>query len=102
MIEEEQATMQNDEPFVFWGDNLALDLVNTEVVIRGKRQDLLAQPQDAAQWWRAAQKEHRDLDTVRAENEDHIHDDRALLSALKSLRTALRAIFSALVEERSP
>ena len=102
MSEEEQATMQNDGPFVFRGENLALDLVNTEVVIRGKRQDLLAQPQDAAQWWLAAQKHHRDLNAVRAENEEQIDYDRALLSKLFSLRTALRAIFSALVEERNP
>lgn len=102
MIEEQQATMQNDGPFVFRGENLALDLVNTEVIIRGKQHDLLAQPQDAEQWWRAAQKHHRDLDAVRAENEDQMNYDQTLLSALKSLRTALRAIFSALVEERNP
>jgi predicted RNA-binding Zn ribbon-like protein len=100
MIEEEQ--MQNDGPFIFWGENLALDLVNTEVVVRGKRQDLLAHPQDARQWWRAAQKHQRDHDVVRAENEGQIGNDETLLSALKSLRAALRAIFSALVEERSP
>lgn len=102
MIEEEQASIQNDGPFVFWGENLSLDLVNTEVIVRGKRQDLLAQPQDAAQWWRVAQKHHRALDAVCAENEGQTRYDQTLLSALKSLRAALREIFSALVEERNP
>jgi predicted RNA-binding Zn ribbon-like protein len=102
MIEEEQTTIQDDGPFVFRGENLALDLVNTEVVVRGKRQDLLAQPEDAVQWWRAVNQHNPNFDTVRAENEGQTAYDAALLDSLKSLRTALRAIFSALVEESNP
>ncbi|HLZ57298.1 MAG TPA: ABATE domain-containing protein [Ktedonosporobacter sp.] len=102
MIETEQSTTQDDEPFLFRGENLALDLVNTEVIKRGKQIDLLTTPQDVAHWWQAACRHHPEFDKVRTENENTTNYDMALFKDLKSLRTALRAIFSALVTQEVP
>src|SRR6187399_2934541 len=54
----------DEDTFVFVGEVLALDLVNTEVVVRGKPRDLLATPEDVGQWWRAAQRYYPDMDVM--------------------------------------
>jgi predicted RNA-binding Zn ribbon-like protein len=88
-----------EEPFPFFGGVLALDLVNTEVLLRGKPRDLLAAPEDIAQWWRAAQRQYPDMEEVEASG---ALVDTALLVALKGLRSALRGIFSALADSTTP
>ena len=40
--------------FPFLGEVLALDLVNTEILVRGKRFEFLTTPEDAARWCPAA------------------------------------------------
>jgi predicted RNA-binding Zn ribbon-like protein len=83
--------------FVFVGESLALDLVNTEVVVRGKRHDLLASPLDAVAWWDAARIEHPEA----ALPSDHPlleAEDDALLRALHDLRRAFRAVFGAVLD----
>jgi predicted RNA-binding Zn ribbon-like protein len=50
--------------FFFVGGALALDFVNTEVVIRGKPRDLLDAPGAWAAWWRAAGARYPEFDTV--------------------------------------
>jgi predicted RNA-binding Zn ribbon-like protein len=85
-----------EETFLFIGDVLALDLVNTEVVVRGKGCDLLATPEDVGQWWRAAQRVYPDMDVVQASSV--VAFDTAALAALKGLRAALRGIFGALAD----
>jgi predicted RNA-binding Zn ribbon-like protein len=89
-----------EETFLFIGDVLALDLVNTEVVVRGKGRDLLTTPEDVGQWWRAAQRSYPDMDVVQASGA--IRFDLAALLALKQLRAALRGIFGALADGTRP
>jgi len=88
-----------EEPFPFFGDVLALDLVNTEVILRGKPRDLLAAPEDVAQWWHAARRHYPDMEEVEASG---ALVDTAMLVALKGLRSALRGIFSALADSTTP
>ncbi|HEU5098823.1 MAG TPA: ABATE domain-containing protein [Roseiflexaceae bacterium] len=90
----------NEGAFLFIGEALALDLVNTEVVVRGKPRDLLATPQDVAQWWQAAQRYYPDMELVEASGVAGI--DMAMLDALKRLRTALRGMFGALADGATP
>jgi predicted RNA-binding Zn ribbon-like protein len=89
-----------EETFLFIGDVLALDLVNTEVVVRGIGRDLLATPEDAGQWWRAAQRAYPDMEV--GEGGGVVRFDLAALLALKELRTALRGIFGALADGTTP
>ena len=85
--------------YVFVGGALALDLVNTEVIFRGGRRDLLATPDDVVDWWRAAlarYPEHR----IAGAQVGKLEDRGELFGALKALRKALRGIFVALAEKR--
>jgi len=86
--------------FVFFGDVLALDLVNTEVILRGKPRDLLATPEDVGHWWHTAQRHYPDMDVVDASGVVGV--DSAALVALKGLRRALRGIFGALADGTTP
>lgn len=82
--------------FVFRGDALALDLVNTEMIVRRKPTDLLNEPSDLADWWQMAGAQHG-LETrfSAAINEvDFIQTKR--------LRAALRGLFTSTVENRLP
>jgi predicted RNA-binding Zn ribbon-like protein len=83
-------------PFVFVGEALALDLVNTEVVVRRKPLDLLAAPDAYAAWWREAGVRYPDvaghLPATRAEANPE------LLPAVMALRAALRALFEAVAD----
>src|SRR5260370_8549015 len=51
--------------YLFLSGVLALDLVNTEVVVRGKRYDLFATPEDVAEWWQHALTHHPDEGKVK-------------------------------------
>src|SRR5947209_8197216 len=94
-----QPVRQSDEPFMFVGEALALDLVNTEVVARGQRRDLLATPAALAAWWDAARRHYpHDLAVER----DVPTDDASFRHAVTALRTALRGLFSALAEGATP
>lgn len=102
MSNEKQEPGVDDEPFLFRGENLALDLVNTEIMRRGKRLDLLATPEDVASWRQLASRHHVGLNAARAENEQAPIYDAELFNEVITLRAALRAIFSALIEENMP
>src|SRR5262245_48668151 len=86
-----------DSRFQFVGGMLALDLVNTEVVVRGKPYDLLATPEDLADWW---------ADVLRIRGDVGYSGmpllDDALLEMVKRLRGALRRIFTAVIEGETP
>lgn len=84
-------------PHPFVGEALALDLVNTEVVVRGTRRDLLATPADLVAWWRAAAGRHPSAGFAGAPP----IDDPALLPAAKVLRGALRALLGAVADRRA-
>src|SRR5438105_1091614 len=85
--------------YLFLSGVLALDLVNTEVIVRGKRYDLLATPEDGALWWRQACTHYPDTEQVRANTETVIWSTH-LLERIKRLRAAIRTVCSNLVEEQ--
>jgi predicted RNA-binding Zn ribbon-like protein len=102
MNETEQKREKNVSLFTFCGENLALDLVNTEIIKRRKRLDLFITPLDVALWWQTACQHHGLHDDVYPETAGEVVYDSDLLQALTTLRTALRALFSALVENKTP
>src|SRR5215469_13232867 len=76
---------------------LALRLINTETIDRGKRQDALASPDDLARWWdRACERCPDECAVARAS--DPISWTSELLVAVKVLRRALRALATQVVE----
>jgi predicted RNA-binding Zn ribbon-like protein len=87
----------DDHPFFFVADLLALDLVNTEIMVRGKPRDLLATPADLARWWQAAQRHYPERPEVRGAQAVFLNDSDVLVE-LRNVRAALRTIFSALVD----
>jgi predicted RNA-binding Zn ribbon-like protein len=100
--ERESKHGQADESFYFVGEYLALDLVNTEAVLRGKQHDLLVTPEDVRRWWQEACRHQMYMEDVRAEGDGEPVFDAALFDALKTLRAVLRHIFSACVEGAPP
>src|SRR5689334_3536936 len=92
--ESHSADDQEEGPFTFAGEILALDLVNTVVVVRGKQRDLLQTPEDLAHWWEAAQRRHPAMDRVQGAAPVY---DVTLLTSLKTLRDALRPIFTGVI-----
>src|SRR5947208_6811756 len=85
--------------YMFLSGVLALDLVNTEVVVRGKRYDLFATPEDVAVWWQQARTHHPDAEHVRA-NTDTVIWSAQLLERIKRVRAAIRTLCTNLVEEQ--
>ncbi len=86
--------------FVFVGGSLALDLVNTEINVRGKPRDLLALPDDVVGWWQHAQGRYPEGDMVQF-NGSLPPADVEFLAATKALRATLRRIFSAVDAQQS-
>ncbi|MBW4437012.1 MAG: ABATE domain-containing protein [Pleurocapsa minor GSE-CHR-MK-17-07R] len=83
------------QEFVFVGEALAFDFVNTEIAERRKAIDLLRGPDDFSAWWGAAAERY--ALPVTAGQAARPSFERA-----KALRGALRRIFSAVVAEKSP
>src|SRR5690348_2747623 len=77
--------------YLFLGGVLALDLVNTEVIVRGKRYDLFASPEDVAVWWRQARTHYPDVEHVRVDSDTVIWNTQ-LLERIKRLRAAIRTL----------
>ena len=90
-----------DDGFLFVGHALALDLVNTEVVIRGRRGDLIANPSEVIRWWQAAQRHHVNLPLVAVVG-DLAPDPAATHTTLIALRAALRRMFSQIADSQQP
>jgi predicted RNA-binding Zn ribbon-like protein len=86
--------------YLFLSGVLALDLVNTEVVVRGKRHDLFATPEDVAVWWQQARTHHPNAEQVRANTETLIWSAQ-LLERIKRVRAAIRTLCTNLVERQS-
>jgi predicted RNA-binding Zn ribbon-like protein len=83
--------------YLFLSGVLALDLVNTEVVVRGKRYDLFATPEDVAVWWQQARTHHPNAET----NTDTVIWCAQLLEPIKRVRAAIRTLCTNLVERQS-
>jgi len=87
-----------DGEFLFCAESLALDLVNTQMVVRGKPRDLLQTPADLVAWWRVACRRYPDLVAPAAWSEADL-DSAVALAEAKHLRAALRRLFGALVDD---
>jgi predicted RNA-binding Zn ribbon-like protein len=85
--------MEDSREFVFVGDSLALDLINTEVIRRGVRCDLLESPAHVADWWEQARQRH----PASAHTAGLSGADARLLAETVALRSALRRICDQLV-----
>ena len=83
--------------YLFLSGVLALDLVNTEVVVRGKRYDLFATPEDVAVWWQQARTHHPNAEA----NTDTVIWSAQLLERIKRVRAAIRTVCTNLVERQS-
>jgi predicted RNA-binding Zn ribbon-like protein len=86
--------------YLFLSGVLALDLVNTEVIVRGKRYDLFATPEDVEVWWQQARTHYPDMEHVRADADTVIWNTQ-LLERIKQVRAAIRTLCTNLVEEQS-
>jgi predicted RNA-binding Zn ribbon-like protein len=82
--------------FVFLGGNLALDLVNTEIMVRGKKVDQLVTTQDATLWWEMAQQKYPQAIQKRG----HREYSEPPIAALHALRQELRLLFEALIAQQ--
>lgn len=91
----------DDSPFRFLAELLALDLVNTQMMVRGKPRDLLTTPEEAARWWERARRHYPELPAVRQPGPEPTIDG-ALLDRLRTLRGALRGLFGALADQTPP
>jgi len=87
---------QERKPFVFLSGNLALDLVNTEVMVRGKRRDLLVTPQDVIQWWEMTQQVYPHLIQ---QVDTHGQWSQERFEEVWHLRTTLRHLFEPLTTQ---
>ena len=85
--------------YLFLGGVLALDLVNTEVIVRGKRYDLFATPEDVAEWWQQALMHYPDWEKVKA-NMDAFVWNAQLLERIKQVRAAIRTLATNVVEQQ--
>jgi predicted RNA-binding Zn ribbon-like protein len=89
---------QDEEFFLFVGDALALDAINTERLIKGTRCDLLSSPDTLAHWWHLAQLHDPTLEPEQRDQEGLLVDP-GVLEAFKGLRMALRHLFAEVVAE---
>lgn len=93
--------MAKDQPdFVFIGENLALDLINTEKIIRKKQRDLLQSEDDVKIWWELIQSYYPDMESVHGAIE--LIFDSALLDTIKTLRENLRTLFGQFIIGEKP
>ena len=85
--------------YLFLSGVLALDLVNTEVVVRGKRRDLFATPEDVANWWPQALTHHPEGEKIKADMDAIVWSDQ-LLERITQLRAAIRTLCTNLLEQQ--
>ena len=86
-----------DYPFL--SGVLALDLVNTEVIVRGRKYDLLCSPEDVARWWQEALTHHPDREKVKEETQS-VEWSLPLLERTRQVRAAIRLLCTNLVEQQ--
>ena len=84
---------------LFLSGSLALDLANTEMVVRGKKRDVLSSPEALSHWWQEALVHHPERERVE-EEESAINWTSELLEAVKRVRQTLRTVCTHLVEEQ--
>jgi predicted RNA-binding Zn ribbon-like protein len=85
--------------YLFLSGVLALDLVNTEIIVRGKRYDLFSTPEDVARWWQEALRHYPDKEKVKEETQALVWN-LPLLERIKRVRADLRTLCTNLVEQQ--
>ena len=85
--------------YPFLSGVLALDLINTEVIVRGRRYDLFCSPEDMARWWQEALAHHPDREKVKEETQA-IAWSLPLLERIKQVRAAIRTLCTNLVKQQ--
>ncbi|MBA3871252.1 MAG: ABATE domain-containing protein [Anaerolineae bacterium] len=91
--------MSEDIPFMFVGDALALDLINTVKIVRGQIIDTLQTPDDLAQWWSLAHEHHPQIEVVSGDIKPF---DENTLATIKSVRDHLHDLFLSVIEGQQP
>ncbi len=91
--------MSDDGSFLFVGEALVLDLINTVMFVRGEIIDTLQTPDDLKQWWLLAHKHHAQIEAV--SDVETVFDDYTL-ETVKRLRDHLHDLFMRVIEERQP
>ena len=89
-------------PFLIGGHNPALDLVNTEYVVRRQRRDMLPTVGSLRAWWAAASARYPDDGAFAEALAGAGQWDGGTLAAVKALRAALRRLFAALAAGEVP
>ncbi len=97
--EETPQTPQSASEPLFLSGSLALDLVNTEMVVRGKKRDVLASLDALAAWWKEAHKQNAESQFV--VEEEPIVWNVELLAAVKAIRADLRKLASQVVQTQA-
>jgi len=85
---------------LFLSGALALDLVNTEMIVRGKKRDVLSSPDALARWWEKARTQHPENAEVKGVGEP-IAWNSELLDAVKMLRVTVRTLCTHVVEQHA-
>ena len=85
--------------YPFLSGVLALDLVNTEVIVRGRRYDLLCSPEDVVRWWQEALTHYPGREKVKEETQA-IAWSLPLLERIKQVRAAIRTLCINLVKQQ--
>lgn len=80
--------------FQFVGGRLAVDFVNTEIIVDGERRDLLQTTETLAEWVRQS--------GASKPSQRVVGNDGSMLEAAHELRAALRAIFECCADGMTP
>ena len=99
-VDKRQVVTRPAMDYLFLSGVLALDFVNTEVIVRGKRYDLFATPEDVAEWWQQALTHRPEEGRVTADTGD-IAWSAQLLERIRWVRAAIRTLCTNLVEEQA-
>jgi predicted RNA-binding Zn ribbon-like protein len=94
-----QRTRVSANEALFLSGSLALDLVNTEMIVRGKKHDILSSPEALSRWWREAIAHRTEYKHIAVE-EPATNWTSELLDEVKKVRQMLRALCTQLVEEQ--
>jgi predicted RNA-binding Zn ribbon-like protein len=91
---------QSKQPFLFVGNHLCLDFVNTQMIVKGELTDLLASFEDLAAWLVQSQLlTGSQADVVSAKLERT--EAQALLARAKELRATLRSLAERIAARKS-
>ncbi len=97
---EEDNVQQSATEGLFLSGSLALDLMNTEMVVRGKKHDVLSSSDALAHWWKEACRQHPDISIVETARKPIVWES-TLLDDVKALRMALRTLSTHVVEQQT-